>query len=125
MRNLLAFALLLLLPHAAQAEPNWFHRHRRMLLVEAAAVAGASIHAYGLHHCRRTNGVEPCDAHYGEAWASYGIATGMNVLVMPAVASACWKDDLGHFCDAFAWAPPIAQGAWGIHEFKIKKKAEK
>ena len=123
MRKLLLFALLL--PSVAQAGPlDWAKHHKRFLLMEGAAVAGASIHAYGLHHCRRTNGVEPCDEHYGSAWGGFAAATIMTVVVMPAVAEGCWKDQLGHFCDAFAYAPPVIQGAWGVHEARIKTRRE-
>lgn len=123
MRKLLLF--LLLCAPAAQAGPiDWVKHHKRFLLMEGAAITGASIHAAGLHHCRRTNGVEPCDAHYGEAWASFGIVTGLNVIVMPSVAEACWKDGGGKFCYALAYSGSSAQAAWGVHEWSIYKRRE-
>jgi hypothetical protein len=110
----------------AQAGPlDWAKHHKRFLLMEGAAIGAASIHAYGLHHCRRTNGVEPCDAHYGSAWANFGMVTGLNVIVMPAVAEGCWKDDGGKWCNLLAYSGSTGQAIWGIHEWKIKTFKEK
>ena len=90
--------------------------------MEGAAFAGAGIHAAGLHHCRHTNGVEPCDLHYGAAWANFGIATGMNVIVMPSTAEACWKDGGGKWCYPLAFAGSAVQAGWGVHEWRIHAK---
>jgi hypothetical protein len=121
MKRLLLIFLLLAQPVSA-GPLEWAKHHKRFLLMEGAAIAGASIHAYGLHHCRRTNGVEPCDEHYGAAWASYGILTGMNVIVMPSVAESCWKDDGGKWCNLLAFGGSATQAGWGIHEWRIKER---
>jgi len=114
--------LLVLLTQTASAEPlDWAKHHKRFLLLEGAAITGAAIHAAGLHHCRRTNGVEPCDAHYGSAWVNFAAVTSMTVVVMPAVSESCWKDGNGKFCHLFAWPAPAIQAGWGIHEWRINK----
>src|SRR6266852_7562457 len=110
--------LCLLTTTAVNAGPlDWAKRHKRFLLMEGTAIGAASIHAVGLHHCRRVNGVEPCDAHYGAAWVNFGIVTSLNVVVMPSIAEACWKDSGGKYCHLFAWSGPAAQASWGIHEW--------
>jgi hypothetical protein len=122
MKNLFrCFALLAFVAGSAQAGPlNWAKHHKRFLAMEGAAIAGASIHAAGLHHCRRVNGVEPCDAHYGAAWASFGFTTGITTIVFPAVAEGCWSNSGGKFCNIFAYTPSTIQAGWGIHEWRIK-----
>jgi hypothetical protein len=125
MKRLLLLFLAFALGSAADAGPlDWAKHHKRFLLMEGAAVAGASIHAAGLHHCRKTNGVEPCDLHYGTAWANFGIVAGLNVIVMPSVAESCWKDGQGKFCYIFAYGGSAAQGVWGLHEASIRRNNE-
>lgn len=99
---------------------HWSGHHKRFLLMEGAALGAAGIHAYGLHHCRRVNGPEPCDLHYGAAWANFGIVTGLNLIVSPSVAEGCWKDEHGKFCNIFAYGGSAAQAGWGIRESRIK-----
>jgi len=114
-------ALALFCCSTAQAGPlDWARHHKRFLLMEGAAVVSASVHAAGLHHCRRVNGVEPCDAHYGAAWASFGVVTGLNVIVMPSTAEACWKNDGGKACYPLACAGSATQTVWGVHEWRIQ-----
>lgn len=125
MRRALIFVVFCALAagHPASAGPlEWAKHHKRFLLMESAAVGGALLHAHGLHQCRRNNGVEPCDAHYGEAWASYGIVTGLNVIVMPSTAEACWKDGGGKWCYPLAFVGSAAQAGWGVHEWRIHAK---
>jgi len=123
LRILILVSLCAALGGAAQAGPiDWAKHHKRFLLMEGAAVAGASIHAAGLHHCRHTNGVELCDEHYGSAWAMFGVWTGMNTIIFPAVAEGCWRDQQGKFCNIFAYGGSATQGAWGVHEAAIHKK---
>lgn len=121
----LLFAILLTAGRAEAGPKHWIQHHKRFLLMEGAAIGAASIHAYGLHHCRRANGVEPCDSHYGEAWAAFGVVTGMTVVAMPIVAESCWRGGEGHFCDIFAYSGSAAQAGWGIHELTIRSKREK
>ena len=125
MKHLLAVVVCLVLASSAPAGPlEWAKHHKRFLLMEGAAVAGASIDAAGLHHCRRTNGVEPCTAHYGAAWATFGITTGLTTVVLPSLAEACWKNDGGKFCYPLAYSGSVGQAAWGVHQWTIKKKPE-
>lgn len=123
------FALLLALfcASSASAGPkDWAKHHKRFLLMEGTAIAGASIHAAGLHHCRKTNGVEPCDEHYGLAWAAYGFTTGLTVIAAPAIAEGCWKDNpSAKFCYIFGYAGSAYQGTWGVHEWLINKPKDK
>lgn len=124
MRKLLFLALFCC--STAQAGPrDWLSHHKRFLLMESAAVAGASIDAAGLHHCRKTNGVEPCTAHYGAAWATFGITTGLTTIVLPSVAEGCWKNEGGKFCNIFAYSGSTGQAAWGLHEWRIHETAQR
>lgn len=114
----LLFALFFAVP--AQAGPkHWLATHKRFLAMESAAIAGASIHAAGLHHCRHF-GVEHCDEHYGAAWAYFGIVSGMTVIAMPAVAEGCWKANQGKFCYLFAYGGSLAQTGHGIYEWRVR-----
>jgi hypothetical protein len=117
------FAILaaaLLFSASIRAGPiDWAKHHKRFLLMEGAAIAAASIHAAGLHHCRNVNGVEPCDEHYGAAWAGFGVSTGFTTIVFPAIAEGCWRNSGGKFCNVFAYTPSAVQAGWGIHEATI------
>jgi hypothetical protein len=126
LRKLFTAVLLLVFAQGTFAGPlDWAKHHKRFLLMEGAAVGAALVDAHGLHHCRRTNGVEPCTAHYGEAWATFGIVAGMNVIVMPSLAEACWKDgNSGKFCYPLAYTGPAIELGYGIHEWRIKKPKE-
>lgn len=118
-RFILAF---LLLAGTVDAGPkHWIATHKRFLLMEGAAIGAASIHAYGLHHCRQS-GIENCQAKYGAAWASFGIVTGLNLVVMPSVAESCWKNEGGKFCNAFAYGSSAAQFGFGINQLKKEKR---
>ena len=124
MRKIVLFAtiLSLLCSQTTQAGPiTWAKRHKRFLLMESAAVGAAGIHAAGLHHCRKVNGVEPCDEHYGLAWAAFGIFAGTTIVIFPAIAEGCWKNEGGKFCNTFAYGISIGQASWGIHEWTINK----
>jgi hypothetical protein len=125
MHQSIKFAILfLLLPGLAVAGPkDWVKHHKRFLLMESAAVAGASIHAAGLHHCRRHTGVENCDSDYGAAWATFGVATGFTVIAMPAAAEGCWKNEGGKFCNVLAYGGSQIQTWWGVHEWQVKKNS--
>lgn len=123
MKVTLSLALLLTFGTVSEAGPlDWVKHHKRFLLMESAAVTGAAIHYAGLRHCRRANGVEPCDAHYGGAWAAFGFTTGITVIAMPAIAESCWKDGQGKFCNIFAYSGSAGQASWGIHEWRIREK---
>jgi hypothetical protein len=120
MKKLTAFLLFFLLVSPANAGPvEWIKHHKRFLLMEGAAIAAVSIHAAGLHHCRVLNGVEPCDEHYGAAWAQFGILSGMTIVVMPTIAEGCWKGGHGHFCDTLAYGGSAFQASWGVREWRI------
>jgi len=117
----LVLALLFALP--ANAGPiNWAKHHKRFLLMEGAAIAGAGIHAYGLHRCRKLNGVEPCDEHYGEAWAMFGVTSAVSIIALPAIAEGCWKDNWTRSCYTFAYSGSSFETWWGIHEARIHEK---
>jgi hypothetical protein len=116
--------LFLFFTFSAEAGPlDWMKHHKRFLLMESAAVGAASIHAYGLHHCRQT-GVENCQAKYGSAWASFGIIAGMNVIVMPALAEGCWKNQGGKFCNILAYGGSAGQLGFGISQARKEKHVE-
>jgi hypothetical protein len=120
MKRFLALLVLLLLVQPTPAGPrDWIRHHKRFLVMEGAAITGASIHAAGLHHCRHYAGVEACDAHYGAAWAAFGFTSGITVIAMPAVAEGCWKNEGGRFCNVLAYGGSITQAAWGVHEWRI------
>lgn len=106
---------------AVAGPKHWLAAHKRFIAMEGTAIAAASIHAAGLHHCRRVNGVEPCDAHYGLAWATFGISTGLTTIVLPAAAEGCWKDEGGKWCNLLAYSGSAAQAGWGIHEWTINR----
>lgn len=121
LRPLTVLMLLLIPLSSAEAGPkNWISHHKRFLIMEGAAIAGAAIHYAGLHHCRHTNGVEPCDLHYGEAYANFWIVTSLTTIVMPSVAESCWKNDGGKFCNVLAYGGSAGQAAWGVREWRIK-----
>jgi hypothetical protein len=112
--------LSLILLSSVEAGPkDWIKHHKRFLIMEGAAITGAAIHYSGLRHCRRLNGVEPCDLHYGAAWANFWVVTSLTTVVMPSVAESCWKNEGGKFCYALAYGGPIAQSSWGAHEWRI------
>jgi len=90
--------------------------------MESAALGAAGLHAYGLHKCRHNNGVEVCSEGYGSAWAFFGVATGVNVIVLPAVAEGCWKDGHGKFCNIFAYGGSATQAGYGIYQGRIHEK---
>lgn len=122
MKRLLILFLLFALPVSA-GPLNWAKHHKRFLFMEGIAVGAASIHAYGLHHCRQT-GVENCQAKYGSAWTSFGIITGMNVIVMPSLAEGCWKNEGGKFCNVLAYGGIAGQVGFGIAQWRKEKHAE-
>ena len=123
MKRLLILFLLFALP--VKAGPlDWVKHHKRFLLMESAAIGAAGLHAYGLHKCRHNNGVEPCDEHYGAAWAFFGVVTGVNMVVLPAVAEGCWKDGHGKFCNIFAYGGSAAQAGYGIYQARIRREHE-
>lgn len=97
---------------------DWITHHKRFLFMEGAALAGAGIHAYGLHHCRQ-GGVERCDEHYGAAWQGFAWSTGLTVIVLPSAAEGCWKNEGGKFCNLLAYSGSSFQAAWGFHEWGI------
>lgn len=124
MRKVLLLAAILLTTGRAEAGPlEWIKTHKRFLLMEGAAIGAASIHAAGLHHCRRT-GVENCQAKYGAAWASFGVITGMNVIVMPVLAESCWKNGEGKFCYIPAYGGSAAQFGFGVSQWRKEKHVE-
>jgi len=124
MKKVALLVLLLLGWQPVQANPfskikDFGVTHKRFELMEGAAVAGALIHRYGLHHCR-LGGVERCDEHYGAAWAMFGFTTGLTTIVLPAIAEGCWKDSQdAKFCYVFAYSGSSFQTGWGIHEATI------
>lgn len=126
---ILAIAVLALAPVPASANPfartwRWAGQHKRFLLMEGAAVTGAVIHYKGLQHCRRVNGVEPCDEHYGAAYGYFWFVTAVNVVAMPAAAEGCWKGGGGKFCYAFAYSGSAYQAGHGIYEWRIREPYE-
>jgi hypothetical protein len=85
--------------------------------MEGFAIGAAAVHAHGLHECRET-GVENCQAQYGAAWASFGIVTGINVIVMPSLAESCWKGDGGKFCYVLGYGGSAGQLGFGIAQWR-------
>lgn len=130
MRRLaIIIAAVLLLAPCAPANPltrawHFAGHHKRFFIMESVAVGAAGLHAYGLHRCRHTNGVEACDEHYGAAWGFYGFLTGVNVVAAPALAESCWKGDGGKFCYALGYGGSAYQAGWGIHEATINRLRE-
>jgi hypothetical protein len=125
MRKLLLLAAILLTAGRAEAGPlDWIKHHKRFLLMEGAAIGAASIHAYGLHHCRSTGSVERCQSSYGAAWASWGIISGMNIIVMPTLAESCWREDGGKFCYIPAYGGSAGQLGFGISQWRKEKHVE-
>src|SRR5438876_9752509 len=124
---LLSLAVSLSIVPSLNAGPiDWTKHHKRFLLMEGAAVTGAIIHYKGLRHCQRFNGVEPCDEHYGSAWAMYGVTTAFTAIALPATAEGCWKDnDSARFCYLFAYGGSAFQTSWGIHEWTIGRGRER
>jgi hypothetical protein len=119
-----AIILILFFALPAEAGPlNWAKHHKRFLLMEGAAIGAASIHAYGLHHCRQ-RGVEKCSERYGSAWQFYAWTTGITVVAMPAVAEGCWRDGHGKFCNVLAYGGSAAQLGFGISQWRKEKHAE-
>jgi hypothetical protein len=118
-RKLFTIAALLIFTSTVNAGPiEWAKHHKRFLLMEGAAVGSAIIGAQGLKACRST-GVEKCTAHYGAAWATFGVGTGLN-FAMTGVAEGCWKNEGGKFCNIFAYGGSAVQAGWGIHEWRLK-----
>lgn len=119
----LALFLALLAAGRTEAGPlDWVRHHKRFLFMEGAAVTGAVLHYKGLSNCRKRNGPEPCDEHYGAAWANFGIVTAINTIVLPSAAEGCWKGDGGKFCNILAYGGSAAQAGWGIREWRIHEK---
>jgi hypothetical protein len=120
MKVISVFILVLLLAQAASAGPHpirWAKRHP-FIVKEGAAIMGASIHAYGLAHCRRGD-VERCDAGYGAAWGTFGMTTGLSTLVFVPLSEKCDHEDQGRaFCGVIALGLPAGQALWGIHEYR-------
>jgi len=118
MKRLVILFLLFALP--AEAGPlDWVKHHKRFLLMEGAAFTGAALHYKGLNDCRKRNGPESCSEGYGAAWAFFGVATGVNIIVLPAVAEGCWKDGHGKFCNIFAYGGSATQAGYGLYQGRI------
>lgn len=115
----LIFALLVIMqPVCAGPHPiRWAKRHP-FIVKEAAAVLGASVHAYGLQHCRAGD-VERCNAHYGAAWMQFGFTTGLSTLVFVPLSEKCNHEDQGRaFCGVVGYGASAAQAAWGVHQYR-------
>lgn len=128
-RLLIVCVTILALATPSSANPlsktwHWAGTHKRFLIMEGVAVGAAGLHAYGMHKCRSINGVEPCQSHYGAAWATYGFVTGITVIAMPAVAEGCWKNEGGKFCYALAYGGSAYQAGWGIYQSRIRQPHE-
>jgi hypothetical protein len=119
MKKLALLIIISLVAQTANAGPHpirWAKRHP-FVVKEGAALLGASIHAYGLQHCRRGD-VERCDAGYGSAWVMFGITTGTNMLIFVPLSEKCDHEFQGRvFCGTLGYGPSVAQTVWGIHEY--------
>lgn len=92
--------------------------HKRFWIMEGAAIAGATVHAVGLRHCRRGD-VEQCDEKYGQAWAWYGFISGYSLIAQPAIAEGCWKENPdAKFCRLFAHSATAYQFSQGVLDFR-------
>lgn len=124
--RILALLATLFLASAAQAGPiEWAKHHKRFLLTEGAAIGASAFTSAGVHHCREVNGVEPCLAHYGAAWATQGFDSGMIVIVFPAVAEGCWRDSTPNnspWCGILSWIPSAAEFGFGVKEWRTHEK---
>lgn len=110
-----------------QAGPwEWAKNHKRFLLMEGAAVAGAVVQREGIKHCRLGD-VEQCPEGYGETWGWYWAITTWSVVVSPAIAEACWKStDDAKGCYFFAYNGSVYQTSAGIYDWRnFKPKEEK
>jgi len=119
---LLVAVLALGCPVAANPFARTWHfagHHKRFFLMEGAALTGAALHYEGLNDCRKRNGPEACDEHYGSAYGFYWFVTAVNVVAMPAAAESCWKGDGGKFCYALAYSGPAYQAGHGIYEWRV------
>src|SRR6266852_3276927 len=116
MRKLLFFAVLFFaLSPTAEAGPiNWLKHHPRAAKVLAASAA-AGIHAKGLEHCRLGD-VERCQAGYGAAWASFGVTTSLNFLMIPISEKIGGKQGA-----VLSFGGSAAQLGFGIHQFRNYK----
>lgn len=73
--RLLSLLLLFALP--AEAGPlSWVKRHPLATEI-IGGVVSAGVSARGLQVCHQQN-VENCTAHYGSAWATYGVNEGLH-----------------------------------------------
>lgn len=123
MKKVVATLVLLLFScQGVQAGPiEWIKRQSREHPTRTAFVVGvgaAVVHGLALRHCRQNFGPEPCDEHYGAAWAAFGFVTGAN-MAMIGVSDSCRKNDGGKFCNVLAYGGSAAQTGWGIHEATI------
>jgi hypothetical protein len=93
--------------------------------MEGAAVGGAVLHQTGMRHCRRGS-VENCDEGYGSANASFWFATGLSVIVFPAVAEGCWKStDDWKGCYPIGYVGSTYQTVVGTRDWLVYNPPEK
>lgn len=116
-------ALLLLFALPAEAGPlSWVKRHERFLAMEGTAIGSSAFEAAAVHHCRQRNGVEPCLAHYGEAWATFGVTAGMSTVVFPAITEGCWKGtNNSNWCYPLGYTFPAGQVVFSFRELSEER----
>lgn len=125
LRLAVATPLVMLLAQSAQAGPiGWIkqqfkeHPTRTALIV---GVGAATVHGLALRHCREGS-VEHCQSGYGAAWASFGIASGVNLAIVSSTKS-CWGDHSAAFCSLFAYGGSATQAGFAVSQWRNKAPA--
>lgn len=113
-KTVLAF-ILLVIAIPTKAEPNWFVRHKRILIVVGVNAAGLGVNAIGLRHCRQGD-VENCTAHYGAAWGTFGVEAGATTTFV-ILGEISHKNGDNLFGNLFSFTPAAFNVAWGINEW--------
>lgn len=124
-RVLVLGVIAVLCAQSAQAGPiGWIKRQLKEHPTRTALIVGvgaATAHGLALRHCREGS-VERCQAQYGAAWASFGIATGVNLAIVSSTKS-CWGDHSAAFCSLFAYGGSATQAGFAVSQWRNKAPA--
>jgi len=111
-RILYSLVLFLAAPTICFGGPiSWLKAHPKTTKLLAAGIS-AGVYAEGLHECR-LHGVENCDAHYGAAWATYGVTVGLDLLAIPISEKIGGKAGA-----AISFGGSAAMLGWGIYQWR-------